>query len=349
MQIKSRFLLVMKKQKGAVAIIVAILLVMLLGIAAMAIDIGYLAVTRNQLQNVADASALAAARQMGNMYDKNLVLDIAAIKEVAKAVALENVAAQKNIIVNNDDIVIGIWNSEAKDVDPNIKHPDAVEVTAFRKTGTNGPIFTFFASVLGIDTMSVSATATAALLGICKTEPGDVIPFGISKQWFERKRDEYGFCGQSVQFYPTSLDSCAGLHTYTWGVNAHRLKDIILGGWIEGTFPPADLPPWETGVYFNFYGSAGGEAIYGPFQELFELKKNADGIWNVKVPVYDSDTCDNTNQSRMIIGFAAAEISGVGTPPNMIIKAKIICDEADLTTGGCYNAGKVGAIPRLVQ
>jgi uncharacterized membrane protein len=50
----------LKKQKGAVAIKVAVMLVMLLSLAALAIDIGNLMVARNELQNAADAAALAA-------------------------------------------------------------------------------------------------------------------------------------------------------------------------------------------------------------------------------------------------------------------------------------------------
>ena len=58
----------LKDQAGAVAVTVAILMFVLVGIAALAIDIGYLLVTRNELQNVADAAALAAARKLGDNY-----------------------------------------------------------------------------------------------------------------------------------------------------------------------------------------------------------------------------------------------------------------------------------------
>ena len=48
-------------QRGSVAVITAILLAALIGIAALAVDIGYVAVSKNELQNVADAAALAGA------------------------------------------------------------------------------------------------------------------------------------------------------------------------------------------------------------------------------------------------------------------------------------------------
>src|SRR6185369_13539853 len=49
------------KQRGSVAVITAVSLVSLLRFAALAIDIGNLLVARNELQNAADAAALAGA------------------------------------------------------------------------------------------------------------------------------------------------------------------------------------------------------------------------------------------------------------------------------------------------
>ena len=52
--------------KGSSAIIISLCITLLLGIAAFAIDIGYLCVARNELQNAADAGALAGARVLYN-------------------------------------------------------------------------------------------------------------------------------------------------------------------------------------------------------------------------------------------------------------------------------------------
>ncbi len=49
------------EQRGAVAIIVAFLMFVLLGFAAFAVDFGYLYGVKNELQNAADAAALAGA------------------------------------------------------------------------------------------------------------------------------------------------------------------------------------------------------------------------------------------------------------------------------------------------
>ena len=50
------------RQRGAVAIAVAVGLLVLLGIAGLALDLGQLFVTKTGLQNAMDACALPAAR-----------------------------------------------------------------------------------------------------------------------------------------------------------------------------------------------------------------------------------------------------------------------------------------------
>ena len=59
---------VMQDTRGAVAVIVAIMIVVLLSFGALALDISNAMIARNELQNVADASALAGARQLGVIY-----------------------------------------------------------------------------------------------------------------------------------------------------------------------------------------------------------------------------------------------------------------------------------------
>ena len=58
-----------KGMRGSYAIMTAILLVVFIGITALAVDVGYLMATRNELQNVADSAALAGARMIGSIYE----------------------------------------------------------------------------------------------------------------------------------------------------------------------------------------------------------------------------------------------------------------------------------------
>ncbi len=56
----------LSNQRGVTAIVVGITLAMLVGFGALAVDIGHLCVAHNELQNAADAGALAGARFLYN-------------------------------------------------------------------------------------------------------------------------------------------------------------------------------------------------------------------------------------------------------------------------------------------
>ena len=53
-----------KENKGAVFILVILAVPVLFGMAAISLDMGYLYVVRNQLQNASDSSALAGASKL---------------------------------------------------------------------------------------------------------------------------------------------------------------------------------------------------------------------------------------------------------------------------------------------
>lgn len=241
---------VLKNQKGVSAVIVAILLAMLVCFAALAIDVGYLYVTRNELQNIADAAALAGARQLGIIYlgmdysdhanydvDANGDRDI--INYAAKNVALKNKAANLNINIRDEDISIGQWDGSNLTVTP--LTPDAVRVIARRDDIANGPVTTFFAKIFSIfggdhDTFSVSAFATAALTGPAIVDEGEMkLPVGLSINQFPND------CTNEIQFSPTT-DSCAGWHNFFDPINANALAEKLLG------FIQADIQDGSTGA-----------------------------------------------------------------------------------------------------
>ena len=350
----------LSNQRGVAAIIVGVSMVMFLGFAALAVDLGYYWVTQNELQNVADAAALGAARQLGVIYEglsygqmPTYVCDPARLINVAREIAVKNGAGGKAVAINDSDVTIGRWNASTKVLTPTLTGPDAVSVQVRRDSSANGPISTFFAMIWGKDTMDVRAMATAALTGESSAEPESVIPVGISSQWFERQPDG-GFCGKVIQFIPTSEDSCAGWNTYERSpADAAYLRRTILEGWVEGTFPPPDSTPYNVGDEFVFVGGNLAKA-HTAFLNLFDYMKTRDNdldptAWTTKVVVYEDDICGNPHGPMTVAGFATAIIKDVGTPPNHIIVASVICDNIDEGRGGGGTYGTLGSIPGLVQ
>lgn len=68
------------RQRGAVAVIVALSLVGMIGFVGLALDLGKLFVAKSELQNSADACALAAARELTGANANQLKLAEAAGK-----------------------------------------------------------------------------------------------------------------------------------------------------------------------------------------------------------------------------------------------------------------------------
>ena len=220
-----------KNQAGATAIIVAITLPMLIGFGALAVDVGYMCVTKNELQNVADAAALAGASFLGSKYstltyDEQTDYEFSRsdIVDVVQEVAGKNQAAKMNISINDADVIIGTWDGSTLTAmtDTTFKLPDAVRVIARRDGGANGPILTFFARIFYRDTVNVVADATAALTGPTMVGEGELkTPFSLSDNVFPDK------CDDTITFSPA--DSCAGWHNFFDGSDAAGIDAKILG------------------------------------------------------------------------------------------------------------------------
>jgi Flp pilus assembly protein TadG len=127
-------------ERGAVIIMVALLMVVFLGMAALVVDVGAAYVERRQLQNGADAGALAVARSCalgacGAMTTTALGL--------ANANSEDGTSAIDSVVVN----------ATAR---------TATVITSTRlPNGTTAVPFTF-APVLGVDSAHIDATAVAA-------------------------------------------------------------------------------------------------------------------------------------------------------------------------------------------
>lgn len=342
--------------RGVTATIVALSMAAFIGFTALAIDIGYVMVTRNELQNVADSSALAAAGELGHLYglmsytqQKSYICDPAGIRKVAKDIAEKNGAAGINVVINDDDVIIGKWIAKDKNIEPDLNQPDAVKITARRDDFANNPITTFFVKIFGTDTIAVTAGATAALTGQSTIEEGELIPIGISSQWFEGN-----FCGQPIKFHPTNdPESCAGWNTYdmTPSSDSKLRKDIIIP--MTDTPPTFTPPSASTGDYFSFTGGDLSNETFDAFQALFDKMKYIDGdgddtAWTTSVVVYASDSCDNPNKSIEIAGFAKAVITEVDVDTKTII-ADVECGYIDPGRGGGAEYGTKGTIPGLVE
>ena len=359
-----------KNQRGVISLVMAFNALVLLGMAALAIDLGHGWVVKQELQNVADSAALAGARQVGLIYEgldtagaqQNYFLTSAAKQAIVNqinALTPNSNAGGAHITFSSSDIIVGNWDSTtghltSVDVDtPGSLPPTGVGIQVRRDETVNQPVETFFAGLLGVDGINIVMGATAALTTLSSAAPGGIgAPFAISEQWFENGNS----CGAAIKFSPTgSTTGCAGWHTFTDpSHSANTLNNIVdgLNPLTEATFTAPEAVAGQT--QFNF---TGGElaGVFNNLEALYDANKDASsGEWKVLVPVYESTDCSNPSGFITIVGFVTATITSVLGPPDKLIEATVDCGTFELGRGGGTSGGgtvftPVGTLPGLVS
>lgn len=155
----------LRDERGAVLVLVAGTLVVMLGFAALAVDVGFLMNARTEAQRTADAMALAAASAFIDDYPNAESLAAARATEYAANNLVHGVTASFN-----PDTDMQIWLTERK-----------VRVTANFLSARGNPMPTFFAKILGISNVDVNATATAE--AVPANVVGCLTPWAVGDMW----------------------------------------------------------------------------------------------------------------------------------------------------------------------
>ncbi|MDC7712174.1 pilus assembly protein TadG-related protein [Vogesella indigofera] len=182
-------------QEGAVAIIVGLCIVVLVGFLGLVADLGRLFITKTELSNAADACALAAAAELKGDVDS-----------LNRAESAGITVGQRNSVNFQDDAVSIVVNSD-------VTFSDTLTGTYFPKSGIAAAsipnmkyakctlpqtgIMPWFMGVMGAGAQTVTAHAVAALspsqtncaipVGLCQQTPPASCPDGTAP-------DSYGFC-----------------------------------------------------------------------------------------------------------------------------------------------------------
>ncbi len=138
-----------KDEKGATMVFVALVMLVLIGAAALAIDAGVLYTARTQCQNAADSGALACG---GHMLMFNTLNASVAAKASAKAVeyANYNKVLSTPVAINNGDVTVDLNTKRCR-------------VCVPRTEARGNPVPTYFARIWR-NSVDVSACATAEVV-----------------------------------------------------------------------------------------------------------------------------------------------------------------------------------------
>lgn len=160
-------------RRGVTYCTLAMSMMSLLGMLALTVDIGTLYVAKQQLQTVADASALAGAGMLRHGRSESAIRT-----EIAAIAATNRVLGQGVTLDPQGDISIGVLDEQGAWIEgwPEQGLP-MVRVTACRGSATpEGPIALTFAGVFGVDEVDMAATATAGVTGGHKSrDPVEIV------------------------------------------------------------------------------------------------------------------------------------------------------------------------------
>jgi Flp pilus assembly protein TadG len=239
-----------KRQRGAIAIIVALSLAAIVGFIGLVLDVGHLFITKTELQDAADACALAAA--------KELTCDAAA--GPCAATFLENaensgltVGARNKVgfqassaTIATDDIRFSTtftpnsgYLSRTAGADPASRYAMCIA----RRNGVNP----WFMQVLGAGASDVSAVAVATLM---PSQTNCAVPIGLCK--LPAGTAGNPFAGMTVGQWMTSKLSASATGSFDWidftppGGGANELANVIKGTG-QCNLPPAGAEVGEQG------------------------------------------------------------------------------------------------------
>lgn len=168
-----------RQRRGAVMVLAAILMIVILGMVAFAVDFGYLTIARTELQRNADAAAIAGCWDLMDDSPPGATADLTAEIALARQSAAQYVTANSvcnssvNVSSNSanasgGDIVIGnldnpsLASSSLTFTNPNLFN--AVQVHVSKSASANGVVPLFFGRIFGMEGQALDAQATAALL-----------------------------------------------------------------------------------------------------------------------------------------------------------------------------------------
>lgn len=154
-----------RNERGVMIIWLTLFLLVLVGFGSLSVDVAKLAATRTQLQNAADAAALAGASALD---PETAVI----VQPTAVARAQNTSVSNKAFVANPEPVILAAGD---------VTFPDTKRVRVkVRREGGQG-VVTTLAQVLGLMKLEVTATATAKV-DTTSTALCGLLPLGVSPQ-----------------------------------------------------------------------------------------------------------------------------------------------------------------------
>ena len=371
-----------RQRPGSVLVAVVLMLPVLFGFAAMAVDVGYARMVREQLQVATDAAALAGTPLLDGTSKGLSSARAAAVELAGRNIAAGTAVTLTGPSANNGDVVTGVWSGGVFTASTTASAVNAMQVTA---SAANLP--TFFAQMAFSRESLTASVASISVVGE-RIGAGTVpyyIPIALGACNFQNYNSNQ-LQNLTLSFGPAGSDNAG------WAA----IGGVPSASWISSQFSKINSCMWEyqnAGTVSSTCASAsaGDTARLGNGQQSSSLQNLANAFktgvpWNSSVwgslpaqhsnsgvptgyygrtisgpmPVIDggSSYCTgaaNWNKSAPVVGFVWASIYDVrykGSASQMNIWARIdVKTFRKVATGGGGNDYGIGLLtpPRVVQ
>lgn len=315
------------QERGAVAIIVAVLSVLLLVVAAFAVDGANAYAQNRQLSVAADAAALAAAAKVGEQLPAGTACTASfAASQVPLATQVANDYNTANNRANGsgDSEPVDSVTVTCVDTTDSGTSPNAIEVSV----SNSREVPTAIARVIGIDSLQPNATATARWSRTAAV--GGLRPWAVCDETSIAARQAFD-AGDTTSTFVTGLDNKVGICSQgptagNWGsadFDGGGNPANVLAEWTRDGYPgPVAIPsliPADPGVSNS---GALGSAFAGLIGEVIALPSVTEC----------TDKCAGNNAEFDTVGILTARICGIQYANSTY--------NVDPTTGGIVDCWK---------
>lgn len=183
----------LKNRRGIAAVYLALILIGMLGIAALVVDLGHLYVVKSELQNSADAAALSGAMEIYSTATGRRNINFPVAESTAKVdISLNKSDGGALSFDNNGEVTVGFWNMSSSEFFPSNNPNDPTYINKNRiiptvkvkvnRSDTNS-VPTFFARILSstFDKVAVKSNDAIAGRGFPGSfSPGNLLPFALT-------------------------------------------------------------------------------------------------------------------------------------------------------------------------
>jgi Flp pilus assembly protein TadG len=264
-------------RRGTITVLAALMSIVLIGMVAFSVDIGYVLSAKEELQRSADASALAACWEYGQrLADGNSSSASEAYARVtAASYATLNPVTGNPMTLDansgndpNGDVVFGYIadfsdsNSALQTDNPSIFN--AVQIRLHKNSSANGEVPYFFARIFGLEGQALNSEAVA---GIVRDISG-----------FQAPAD-----GSNVDLLPYALDlqtwnslvNNSGCDHYRWNECTEQVESgsdglVEVNLFPQGTGSPGNRGTVDIGPSNNSTSDIARQILYGISPEDFQ-------------------------------------------------------------------------------